>query len=133
MMLISLPMQSCYCILSCDESAEYVFLLFHHMFLTKANLECRIAAVLTTSAGSYRRPTMEKCIISRTSLSSEDLSEIEGQLKMNCSNIQITEKDFQEHMYCLSSFTTSSKSVMLLRPLTCHIPVSPGLVARRAR
>lgn len=25
------------------------------------------------------------------------------------------------------------KSVMLLRPLTCHIPVSPGLVARRAR
>ena len=36
-------------------------------------------------------------------------------------------------MYCLSSFTTSSKSVMLLRPLTCHIPVSPGLVARRAR
>ena len=26
-----------------------------------------------------------------------------------------------------------SKSVMLLRPLTCHIPVSPGLVARRAR
>ena len=27
----------------------------------------------------------------------------------------------------------SSKSVMLLRPLTCHIPVSPGLVARRAR
>ena len=36
-------------------------------------------------------------------------------------------------MYCLSSFTTSSKSMMLLRPLTCHIPVSPGLVARRAR
>ena len=27
----------------------------------------------------------------------------------------------------------SGKSVMLLRPLTCHIPVSPGLVARRAR
>ena len=27
----------------------------------------------------------------------------------------------------------SAKSVMLLRPLTCHIPVSPGLVARRAR
>lgn len=29
--------------------------------------------------------------------------------------------------------TYSFKSVMLLRPLTCHIPVSPGLVARRAR
>lgn len=40
---------------------------------------------------------------------------------------------FHSAMYCLSSFTTSSKSVMLLRPLTCHIPVMPGLVARRAR
>lgn len=36
-------------------------------------------------------------------------------------------------MYSLSSSTTSSKSVMLLRPLTCHIPVSPGFAARRAR
>lgn len=30
-------------------------------------------------------------------------------------------------------FILKRKSVMLLRPLTCHIPVSPGLVARRAR
>lgn len=36
-------------------------------------------------------------------------------------------------MYSLSSSTTSSKSVMLLRPLTCHIPVRPGFAARRAR
>lgn len=98
MMLISLPMQSCYCILSCDESAEYVFLLFHHMFLTKADLECRIAAVLTTSAGSHRRPAMEKCIISRTKLSQEDLEQIQGQLKMNCSNIKITESDFKKYI-----------------------------------
>ena len=32
-----------------------------------------------------------------------------------------------------SKWLQSVKSVMLLRPLTCHIPVSPGLVARRAR
>ena len=42
-------------------------------------------------------------------------------------------------LFCLIFFTvmllfrTLLKSVMLLRPLTCHIPVSPGLVARRAR
>ena len=30
-------------------------------------------------------------------------------------------------IYCVSSFTTSSKSVILLLPLTCHIPVRPGL------
>ena len=97
-MLISLPMQSCYCMLSCGESAEYVFLLFHHMFLIKSNLECRIAGILTTSAGSHRRPTMEKAIISRTKLSQADLNEIEGQLKMNCSNIKIKKHDFDKHI-----------------------------------
>lgn len=98
MMLISLPMQSCYCILSCDESAEYTFLLFHHMFLIKADLACRIAAVLTTSAGSHRRPTMEKAILSRTELSDKDLQKIEGQLKMNSSSIKIKETDFNQHV-----------------------------------
>lgn len=97
-MLISLPMQSCYCILSCEESAEYVFLLFHHMFLIKADLECRIAAVLTTSAGSHRRPTMEKAIISRTKLSTNSLKEIEGQLKINSSNIKIKKSDFDKYI-----------------------------------
>lgn len=30
-------------------------------------------------------------------------------------------------IYLVSSFTTSSKSVILLLPLTCHSPVNPGL------
>lgn len=36
-------------------------------------------------------------------------------------------------MYWRSNLTTSSKSVMLLRPLTCHRPVIPGFIARRER
>lgn len=32
-------------------------------------------------------------------------------------------------IYSVSSRTTSSKSVISLRPLTCHIPVIPGLMA----
>lgn len=32
-------------------------------------------------------------------------------------------------IYFVSNFTTSSKSVILLLPLTCHNPVSPGLNA----
>lgn len=32
-------------------------------------------------------------------------------------------------IYSVSNFTTSSKSVILLLPLTCHNPVSPGLNA----
>lgn len=39
---------------------------------------------------------------------------------------------FQFSIYSLSSLTTSSKSVILLRPLTCHIPVIPGLIASLA-
>ena len=40
---------------------------------------------------------------------------------------------FQFSIYSLSSLTTSSKSVISLRPLTCHIPVIPGLIANLAR
>ena len=39
----------------------------------------------------------------------------------------------QVRMYCTSSLTTSSKSVMLERPDTCHKPVMPGFIERRAR
>lgn len=39
----------------------------------------------------------------------------------------------QLQMYSVSSLTTSSKSVISLRPLTCHMPVMPGFMARRAR
>ena len=39
----------------------------------------------------------------------------------------------QLSIYFVSRFTTSSKSVILLRPLTCHSPVIPGRNAMRAR
>ena len=39
---------------------------------------------------------------------------------------------YKQSIYSLSSLTTSSKSVISLRPLTCHIPVIPGLIASLA-
>lgn len=48
------------------------------------------------------------------------------------SNIFISRPILQLLIYSVSSFTTSSKSVICDRPLTCHIPVRPGFVARRA-
>lgn len=39
---------------------------------------------------------------------------------------------FHSLIYSVSSFTTSSKSVISLLPLTCHIPVIPGLIASLA-
>lgn len=43
--------------------------------------------------------------------------------------ILISNRRFHSAIYLLSSLTTSSKSVISLRPLTCHMPVSPGLTA----
>lgn len=40
---------------------------------------------------------------------------------------------FHSEIYSVSRRTISSKSVMSLRPLTCHIPVIPGLMAILAR
>ena len=48
-------------------------------------------------------------------------------------NIFISSPMFQFVIYSLSRRTTSSKSVISLRPLTCHMPVIPGLIASLAR
>lgn len=47
--------------------------------------------------------------------------------------ILISSAKLQLVIYSVSSFTTCSKSVISDLPLTCHIPVIPGLHARRAR
>ena len=47
--------------------------------------------------------------------------------------ILISRAILQLLIYSVSRLTTSSKSVISLRPLTCHSPVSPGLVASLAR
>lgn len=47
-------------------------------------------------------------------------------------SIFISSPIFQFSIYSLSSLTTSSKSVISLRPLTCHMPVMPGLIASLA-
>ena len=49
------------------------------------------------------------------------------------SNIFISSPMFQLVIYSLSRRTTSSKLVISLRPLTCHMPVIPGLIASLAR
>lgn len=50
-----------------------------------------------------------------------------------CRRIFISSPMFQFVIYSLSRRTTSSKSVISLRPLTCHMPVIPGLIASLAR
>lgn len=47
-------------------------------------------------------------------------------------SILISNPISQFSIYSLSNLTTSSKSVISLLPLTCHIPVIPGLIASLA-
>ena len=49
------------------------------------------------------------------------------------SRIRISEARLQLSIYSRSSFRTSRKSVISLRPLTCHRPVRPGLILKRRR
>ena len=42
-------------------------------------------------------------------------------------------RTLQFSIYSWSNLTTSSKSVISLRPLTCHIPVIPGFIPARLR
>lgn len=93
-MIISLPLSSCYTILSSDNYAEYSFLNWHHFFLHDQELACRSVAILTTSAGSNRRPVMEKAIISREELSLTDLELLSGQFNMNSASIDIEKERF---------------------------------------
>ena len=47
--------------------------------------------------------------------------------------ILMSSLQLQFRIYSVSRRTTSSKSVISLRPLTCHIPVIPGLTLIRTR
>ena len=95
-MLISLPMRTCYLLMFSPVYAEVNMISFQHMFLNHEKLQCRIGACLTTSAGSNRRPTLEKCIISRVELNDQQLSELEGQLYINSSKIRIRTELLEE-------------------------------------
>ena len=46
--------------------------------------------------------------------------------------ICISSARLQFVIYSVSNYSISSKFVILLLPLTCHIPVIPGFVAKRA-
>lgn len=98
-MVISISMGSCYCTLTNAEIGELCFLSFHHMFLFSQDILCRIGAVLTTSSGGNRRPTLHRMVISKYEFNldedSEDLHFLKGQLKLNSSRVLISKKEFQ--------------------------------------
>lgn len=92
----SVSMQTIYCEVTSKEIGEKCYLLFHYDFLAYQKLECRLATAITVSCGTRRLPTMHRILLTRTELSSDDLYFLCGQLKLNSSEILISENAYME-------------------------------------
>lgn len=98
-MIISIPMSTCYVMMSNPEIGEMVFFAFHHMFCFNRSMACRMAVGISTSSGENRRPVAQRFLISRRKLDtkelfSEDTQFLQGQLRLNSSDIIISKKEF---------------------------------------
>lgn len=104
-LLISLSMSSCYCTLISQELGEMCFFVFDYMSINTEDLVSRMACALTTSAGGNRCPTMHRLLICKDELDisnkeSEDFKFLSGHLKLNSSDIIISESKLSEIENC---------------------------------
>lgn len=96
MLIMSKPMHNCYCILKSDELSEICFLIFRHIYLNDAPLDCRMAEVLTVSAGESNYPTVHRMFFTREEIREEDLKLVLPMINLNCSEILISEQNLEE-------------------------------------
>ena len=92
-------MRTIYCDIKSEEIGEISYLLFHYDFLAYQDLECRIATVITVSSGIKRLPTMHKLLLTRKKLSAEELDYLCGQLRLNNSEILISENAYRGFLH----------------------------------
>lgn len=94
----SVSMQTIYCEVCSEEIGEKSYLLFHYDFLAYQNLECRLVSAITVSSGVKRLPTMHKLLLTRRELTPDDLEYLCGQLKLNSSELLISENAYREFL-----------------------------------
>lgn len=116
-MVISIPMSTCYCIMSNTEIGEMFFFAFHHMFSFHKKIACRVALGVSTSSGENRRPIAQRFILSRTPLniedpSSDDFQLLQGQLRLNSSDIILPKTVFDALLNDSASISTEQKSFL---------------------
>ena len=104
-LVISLSMSSCFCTLISQELGEMCFFVFDYMSINTEELVSRMACALTTSAGGNRCPTMHRLLICKKELDitnhqSDDFKFLNGQLKLNNSDIIISESKLSEIENC---------------------------------
>lgn len=84
-----------YCVLIGESYQEVSVLFSNHFNATiKKNL-LNVALALTTSAGSQKRPTMHRMIITRKKPDNKQLTILKAQLKLNTDELWISEKELQ--------------------------------------
>lgn len=94
--IISKSVNSLYVILSSEEEGELCMLNFRHFFIRHQNLNCRLASVITNSAGESHVPTVHRAFISREPLSDEHLELLLPHLHLNSSNIIIRKEALEQ-------------------------------------
>ena len=95
-LLLSNSYNCCYCYLVNEVFGEVSFLLFEGFSSNSKSLSCRMAAVLTPSAGGTRDATCHRMFLSKKKLSQLGLSVVMPHLKINTAEIYITEENLKE-------------------------------------
>lgn len=96
--VLSNKMQTMYCTLKSVEIGEICYFLFHYNYIAFEQLECRLATVITASSGIKRLPTMHRMLMTRRDLSEEELYFLSGQLRLNESEMLISETAFKQFL-----------------------------------
>ena len=86
----------CYCILGSAEVGELCFLMFRHFHLNRSRLECRVAEVLTASAGGEDKyPTAHRMLISSQEIADGDVERLLPLLHLTNSKIIIPQEELE--------------------------------------
>lgn len=89
--LINTHYQVWYCILVGKSRQEFCMMVSNHIKPTVENNTFNIALVITTSAGSTKRPTMHRMIFSRKQIPKQKLELMQSQLRLNSDQLLIQE------------------------------------------
>lgn len=98
-LILSSSYNCCFCYLVNDTFGEISFLMFKGFSANIKKLSCRMVAVITPSAGGTRDATFHRMFISRRKLSNKGIDAISPHLKMNSSEIIISDEEL-ENLFC---------------------------------
>lgn len=87
--IISKTVDAVYVLLTSSIEGHMCIISFRYLYLPHQTLDCRIAAVLTNSAGEYHSPTLNRLLLSRTKFAPEHLDMLTPNLLFNSNEISI--------------------------------------------